>query len=242
MNGRMIGRQLLDFVYPRHCLGCEVRLTVESPWRYGCEACVQTLPWVSGSACSHCGAPFEGDVVGPRQCPGCIELKPAFAQGKTVFRFEGLAREWVHGLKYRPGRHLVPDLLKIVTILPEIKAYLENSILVPVPLYKTRERQRGYNQSLLIAVAWAKGVPGVQVEELLIRLYSTQSQTELSRAERLKNVKNAFAIRPKVALNPALLYTVIDDVYTTGATLNACAKVLYRAGAERIQVLTLAHG
>jgi ComF family protein len=136
----------------------------------------------------------------------------------------------------------VPDLLKIVTILPEIKGYLENSILVPVPLHKTRERKRGYNQSLLIAQAWAKGVPGARVEEVLIRHYSTQSQTELSRAERLKNVKNAFAIRPKVALNPALLYTVIDDVYTTGATLNACAKVLYRAGAERIQVVTLAHG
>jgi ComF family protein len=206
-----------------------------------CEGCWHRLPWIHGASCTHCGKAFEGEGVYAKQCPACIALNPYFQTGKSLLSLKEGARDWIHGLKYSSGWHLFPDVSFAITCFPEIKDYLEGTILVPVPLHPRRERLRGYNQSLLIAEGWARATNTV-CKHLLLRKYPTISQTELSREERLKNVKAAFGLKKNTRLSLGITYTLIDDVYTTGATLNACAKVLHDHGVSNIQILTLAHG
>lgn len=240
---RFCFRWFLDVVYPRHCLICREHLSVHSHYRYICSLCYDTLPWVQyGNHCDQCGGLFRGEIDGLRRCPQCIELNPRFLAGRTFFAYEAGAREWVHTLKYHQGRYLLPDIRLFLRKSSHLCDFLAHSTLVPVPLHAKRLRQRGYNQSQLLAKIWSQEVEGTDVQDILIRVLSTPSQVNLTREERLRNVKKAFAIRSKMTLDPLRTYTVIDDVYTTGATLSACADTLYRAGARRIQILTLAHG
>ncbi len=236
------GRRALDLFYPRQCMLCGFILSHHSLWQYCCESCADKLPWVLGPACTHCGVPFHGSCVGDKQCPACIALKPYFSRGRTLFRFEASLRQWVHELKYENARHLFADIAMCFSYLPDLKDYLAESVLVPVPLHRKRAFKRGYNQSEQIARVLLSGLSNACIKPLLIRNRPTASQIGLSQLERQKNVKNAFSLCRSRQLSPRLKYTLIDDVYTTGATLNACAHALSCAGARHIQVLTLAHG
>jgi len=112
---------------------------------------------------------------------------------------------------------------------------------VPVPLHARKARERGFNQSLLLAQALAR-VGGGRVEEVLRRDVDTRSQTEFDRKTRQANLKNAFALVPGARLTPDQKYVLVDDVFTTGSTLNSCARILRRAGALNLDVVTFAHG
>ena len=121
--------------------------------------------------------------------------------------------------------------------------YVRGAVLVPVPLHPRKERERGYNQSRLLADCLVPlGGGATHVEELLRRVIDTETQTAFDRRTRHENLKNAFALRPGAAINRALRYILVDDVFTTGSTLNACAAVLRRAGALNLDVVTLGHG
>jgi competence protein ComFC len=119
---------------------------------------------------------------------------------------------------------------------------LEEAVLVPVPLHPRKERERGYNQSALIAESIAGRFEGVRLEALLERVIDTRSQTQFNRQERYRNLRNAFSLVKKRAIDPSQRYIIVDDVFTTGSTLNACAATLRKAGAKRVDVLTLGHG
>ena len=121
--------------------------------------------------------------------------------------------------------------------------YIRNTSLVPVPLHPVKLREREFNQSEKIAkVLVAATENSSRIEHLLIRKRYTQSQTRLNQAERYKNVKNAFALASNTVLIPNRNYVLVDDVFTTGSTLNACARVLRKAGATHIKVATIGHG
>lgn len=120
--------------------------------------------------------------------------------------------------------------------------YLAGARLVPVPLHKDKLRERGYNQCLHLAQTLAQITPGATVLDCLTRTRFTRTQTRLDRAARFQNMKNAFAISPSIHLNSKDSFILIDDVFTTGSTLNACAHALRQAGVERIKIATLGHG
>lgn len=239
---KLLGREILDLFYPRDCVNTGNPLPGENKYRYLSEASLNEIHWAKGPACATCGLPFAGFVQGRRLCPNCKELEPVFSSGKTAFMLKGPTRKLIHELKYHNGFHLLPDILELVKEVPGYIGYMENAILVPVPLHKSKLKKRGFNQSLLLAQALAKVVPNAQVMELLKRVKQTKSQTFLRRDERVNNVKNAFALLPKYAINKSLRYVIIDDVFTTGATLNACAATLRKNGASNINILTLGHG
>lgn len=139
--------------------------------------------------------------------------------------------------------YVLKDLSTMVKGSKHYLEYIQNATLVPVPLHPTKLRERGFNQSEEIAQMLVCCTNGnARVEKLLIRKQYTQSQTSLNRSKRCQNVKNAFALAPNTVLNPAKLYIIIDDVFTTGSTLNACARVLRKAGANRLQIATIGHG
>ena len=183
-----------------------------------------------------------GVLAGPQTCPHCLDLDPVFDRGKTLFLAKGPGRSLIHELKYKSGSYAFEDVAQMLRLSAQYTEYLSGGILVPVPLHPAKQRERGYNQSERIARFLAREVGDCQVARLLRRVKYTETQTRLNRETREKNVKNAFALTAGAVVNPSTNYILVDDVFTTGATLNACAAVLRKAGAQKIKVATLGHG
>lgn len=233
----MIRQALLDCFFPRFCIACQQPIFKKSPM-YLCESCFQKIVFNRGYCCYHCGRAMgtERDSI----CMNCAELKPYFKEGISLFAYNSVERSFIHALKYHYGSYLKKDLyLLLEHELERLKA-LKSAIFVPVPLHFLRQWKRGYNQSEWIAKALQKCCGG-EILSLLKRKVNTPSQTSLTRSERKKNVENAFTLAKKT-IDPKKTYVLVDDVFTTGATLNACAKVLHKEGAQNIRVFTLAHG
>lgn len=229
-----------DVVFPPVCVQC--REVVEgSGFRHICVKCAGQLDFVHAPSCTTCGSPFYGAVDGERICPHCDGLHPAFGAGCTTVLFKGPARALVIELKYHHGLHVLADIETIFARSAEVQAHVRGAVLVPVPLHPRKARERGYNQSALLAGVLAR-LAGGRVEELLRREVDTESQTAFDRKTRQANLKNAFALAPGAGLTPGQKYVLVDDVFTTGSTLNNCARVLRRAGALSLNVVTFAHG
>lgn len=241
MFGRMLSQSLLDVFFPRSCVHCGGAVD-GAAFRYLCGPCSSELFVARPPNCRTCGYPFFGMVAGPRACPHCEALDPVFDEGRTLFLAKGPGRALVHELKYKMGTYVLEDVQTLIRNTGYFLEYFENAILVPVPLHPTKLRERGYNQSELIAQAIAAASGARGVANLLGRRAYTQTQTRLSRAARQRNVKNAFALADDAAVMADYSYIIVDDVFTTGSTLNACAAVLREAGATRLKVATLGHG
>jgi competence protein ComFC len=239
---KQLWRDKLDVVFPRSCVHCG-GLVEDGRLRHLCPACAKQLIVVGPPHCTTCGHPYYGETEVNRLCPHCEALEPEFGQGKTAILLKGPGRSLVHALKYHHGLHVLEDIAVIMAATPGYMEYVRGAVLVPVPLHPRKLRERRYNQSLLLAGACARAAAGqAVVEELLQRVMDTESQTHYDRAARQKNLKNAFALASRARINPALRYLLVDDVFTTGSTLNACAAVLRRAGVLNLDVVTFGHG
>jgi ComF family protein len=239
---RKLANPFLEVFFPRSCVSCGDGVD-GSVYEHLCEACARELFLARPPACGICGYPFFGMLAGPQICPHCAELNPVFDSGKTLFLAKGPGRELIHELKYHSGSYVFRDIGRMIAEATHYRDYLLDATLVPVPLHATKLRQRGYNQSERIAHCLCQSTEGrSEVKNLLVRIKFTSTQTRLNREERNRNVKNAFALSKDAVVIPDRQYILIDDVFTTGSTLNACAAVLRKAGAERIKVATLGHG
>ncbi len=249
-----LARGLSDVVFPPACVHCQGLVesvarddSGEPPratgFRHLCEKCVPLLEWVRPPHCMTCGHPFYGVLEGERVCPHCEGLAPEFREGRTAVLFKGPARSLVIELKYRRGLHVLADMEEIFRRAPQLVAHAQGAVLVPVPLHPRKARERGYNQAELLAAALARAAGGTtRVESLLRRTIDTATQTAFDRQTRLGNLKNAFALAGSGPLNPALHFILVDDVFTTGSTLNSCARALRRAGGLNVDVITFGHG
>ncbi len=172
-------------------------------------------------------------------CANCLSNPPKVALIRSAFIFQDAIRDAVHALKYRGGRAIAAQLAEPMKQAWE-NAAMRSDMLVPVPLHPDREARRGYNQSALLAIALAEHIH-VPVEiHALTRVRNTRSQTHLNFEERQTNVVGAFATTDTVKIAGKRV-TLIDDVATTGATLNACAEALLARGAGQVNAFTLAH-
>jgi len=250
-----LARGLGDAVFPPICVHCRELIETNGQeaggFRHLCPRCVTQLEFGHAPQCTTCGHPFYGVVEGERMCPHCEGLDPAFREGRTAVLFKGPVRALVIELKYHRGLHVLTDMAEILRRAPDVLEFVRGAVLVPVPLHPRKERERGYNQAALLATSLAQaadstGSPqaadGTQVESLLRRTTDTATQTAFDRRTRMANLKNAFALARGAHLNPAQHYILVDDVFTTGSTLNSCARTLRRAGALNLDVVTLGHG
>jgi ComF family protein len=241
----LLGRlacSLSDVAFPPVCVSC-AGLVETGEYKHVCAKCVEKLVFVEAPACSICGHPFFGELAGERMCPHCEGLAPAFREGRTCVLFKGPARELVHELKYHRGFYALADIEATIRRSPRVLEMVRDAVLVPVPLHPRKERERGYNQTLLIAECFARAAGGAtRIEALLKRSLDTKSQTTFDRRARRTNLKNAFALTRAAVINPVSHYVLIDDVFTTGSTLNSCAGVLRRAGCVNLDVVTFGHG
>ncbi len=246
----MIARGMAGLVFPAACVHCRAIVETDADTgapvaglRHLCGRCAAQLDFVQPPHCSTCGHPFYGAVEENRQCLKCEGLEPAYREGRTAVLFKGPARALVIELKYHRGLHVLEDMTEIFRRATHVTAAVRGGVLVPVPLHPRRARERGYNQSELLARALATAAGGeTRVELLLTRAVDTHTQTAFDRRTRMANLKNAFALARGATLTPALHYILVDDVFTTGSTLNSCARTLRRAGALNLDVVTLGHG
>ena len=200
-------------------------------------------PWVQLKEpfCSRCAEPYARHAPGEFLCSNCAGRRWALARVRAGYRAVGTVREVVLRFKYQREYFLRPWLGRWMRDGFR-RDYAEESwdALIPVPIYPERRKERGFNQSSEIAY-WLGAKVGVKVEEGLVRVKATPPQARLRREERLRNLRGALALAPGFDPRGRRLL-LCDDVFTTGATADACARVLKQAGAEEVAALTVARG
>jgi ComF family protein len=247
---RQIVESLFTVLFPSDCRICGVPLIRVSRLPV-CQECLDAMPAIAGGVCTVCGerlfSPFAiADATGEFRCGLCRRIEPPFARAMAYGSYEGGLRELIHLLKYngvRPAANILGRMLAeaVAALNPEFPA--ESVVLVPVPLHRSKLRQRGFNQAELIARAAMKIAPVRRRLRLcagvLERKRETASQIGLTSHQRRENLRGAFGVaQPELVKGHEVL--VVDDIYTTGATVSECARVLRRAGATKVWVATVA--
>ena len=226
---RAVTRTALDFALPPRCPACG--LIVGEAHRF-CLACWQSLRFLGDPACGRCGLPFEYDAGDGAECGACLAAPPRFDRLRAAVAYGEVARAVALKLKYA-GR---PGVAETMAQLMRRHVGEGDGILAPVPLHRWRIWRRGYNQSALIVRALARG-SGLPADLALIeRTKATPPLRGLGRRERALAVRGAFRLgRGRDVKGQAI--TLVDDVFTSGATANACAKLLKRSGAAQVNIL-----
>ncbi|MEI7928315.1 MAG: ComF family protein [Verrucomicrobiales bacterium] len=237
--------RLLDLIYPPSCALCSEALR---DGRSLCSPCREGLPRLADPFCRVCGEGFDGQIDGAFECPNCRDLSFAFEFARPALFYDERTMGLIHRLKYSREVHLARELGSLAAEAFEdprlAEAMSGNWPLVPVPLHHSRFQHRHFNQSAEIArvLAMATGLPLLKA---LKRTRRTETQTRLSRAQRLANLRGAFAMSGSglkfSAAKPAGA-VLVDDVFTTGSTVHECARVLRRAGVQKVIVVTVMRG
>ncbi len=232
---RWIGRVVVDGVLPPRCLSCGE--TVDEPDAL-CGRCWGGITFFAPPWCVLCGLPFPHPMGKDALCGACARGRPAWDQARAVLRYDKHSRSFILGLKHGDHTHVAGAFGRWMHRAgSEVLAGAD--LLVPVPLHWTRLFQRRYNQAALLAHAIrAAGGPDVAAD-WLVRRRRTPAQGHLGPVARERNVRGAFAMRARRSVAGKRV-VIVDDVMTTGATVDECARVLRRAGAASIGVLTLA--
>ncbi len=231
---KILGK-ILEIFFPSHCISCENIVSKEAIF---CSDCWQKLEFISQPKCKICSHPFEVEIKLLQPiCSRCLVKKPSFDSVVTIFRYNDVMRKTIGDLKYRDQTFLAK---KFAVILErKIKSEIEDcDILCAVPLHIKRLRERKFNQAAIIAriVCKKKFIP-----DLLRRVSNTIPQVQLQKKQREKNLKKAFLVNKKYhKMVNGKKILLLDDVITTGATLDNCAKILKKFGAREVVVATIA--
>lgn len=229
---------ILDLVYPPSCIACHALLK-EEPGQTFCRPCSETLEPVVVPVCVICGSPLESENCGAVPCVLCRSDSPAFQSAFAPLMYGGALATAIIRFKYHGASHLARALAGLmISCVEQRLSSRQWDIMVPVPLHITRLRRRGYNQAFLLARHLARKINLPVNPHLLMRIRDTPPQTGLTRRERRKNMGEAFAVRDKSLQGLRVL--LIDDVLTTGATADACAKEMLKAGVKWVEVVSLA--
>lgn len=227
---------IIKYIFPENysCLICD-RDVFNNPYCI-CKNCFDALPFMTERVCLHCGDPLVSDGDYCKRCKG---KKFIFDRAFAPFIYKNEIRSLIFDLKYNNKKYIAKYLAKFMAdIIIKNKIYVDT--IIPVPLCDKRLKSRGYNQSELLAKEISNMLNISLNTESLKRVKETPTQTKLDFIDRQMNMKDAFKVyKPKLIKDKAVL--LIDDIYTTGATILECSKVLRKAGVKAIYCLTCAH-
>lgn len=241
-------RAILDVVYPRYCLECAINLQ-DTEHFYLCPDCINRMEFINqADTCSRCGIDLGPYVGGQGLCRDCGVLPPRFDRAVAVARYRGVMRDVILKFKYRRDKPLAAPLSDLlagvakflwVDFTPEGNE--KTGMILPVPLYRTKLKQRGFNQSELLAARVSNILKISLVTDNLVKIKETPDQAGLDGTARRENLKDAFTVkRPEEIRDKSIL--LIDDVVTTGTTASEISRMLKRNGARQVFMLSLAHG
>jgi ComF family protein len=229
---------LSSLLYPPRCEYCAQTIAASA---YLCGKCQAAAPRVRKPRCEICSQPFHGEIEGKFACPSCQERKLHFECAVAPYESQGVVRELIHRFKYQGHFHLRHQLGRwLCEGFQDERLLGPADLILPVPLHPTRQREREFNQAAELAKIAAK-TSQIPYCEGLRRLRYTTTQTRFDRQHRMENLRNAFGLRKNTDVRNKHLI-LIDDVLTTGSTLEECARVLRRAGAASVRGLTIARG
>jgi ComF family protein len=231
----------LALLYPDVCQVCQAEPATARDGFVGAK-CWSQVRFIRPPLCDRCGLPFAGEINTQFVCTNCHELKLHFTYARSAVAAKTMVLEVIHQFKYGQAvwfENFLADLL-VREAAPALRGGDWHGI-VPVPLHPVKERERGFNQAARLArqLSRATGLPCA--EGILRRLRATGTQTHLNRNQRAANMQSAFAVRAGTALAGRRI-VLLDDVFTTGATTNDCARALRQAGAAEVCVWTVARG
>ncbi len=236
---------LIDIIYPPQCYICGKFLKKEEKEHFFhglCTACLKRLKPLEKPICSICGVPFDSPKDRDHLCKECLSQRPWYDRARSAYYYSEPLAGAIQDLKYRSSSKMVPVLGNLLWLYfkewtKQQKA--KDPLIVPVPLHRKKLKERGYNQSLLLARKVAS-CSGLHLNyKSLAREKNTTTQTGLKKEERRRNVKGAFSLKKPEAVRDRNII-LVDDVFTTGQTLNECTKTLKRAGAASVSCITLA--
>ena len=236
---RLLFARLLQFFLPSQCLCCEQFL--EEKQHGLCSSCFSEVRWIEPPLCTVCGVPFASPEAGEHPCGTCRTKRRYFTTARALGSYQGVLQEAIHRWKYEERMSIARLFGQWMT--EGLQRFWGSSffdLLIPVPLHVSRLRERGFNQALLLAdeISHRTGIPCEK--RLLLKIKPTVPQIHLSGGEREKGIKGVFRVAQEDRVQKKSIL-LIDDVFTTGATVNECSKVLLASGAQRVDVLTLAH-
>lgn len=218
------------------CIACDKELSHENRYCL-CEECLNSLPRSASHICQKCGESLDSLADYCLSCKDHIERYFTFARAPLIY--DGIVVKLIHDLKYH-NKQFLGEYLSRIIVDEFIKHNFDVDVVVPIPLNPIREKQRGYNQALLLSVCFEKELGLLLDTENFIRVANTPTQTELTKDERKHNLENAFKVTDKQYYkNKRVL--LIDDVYTTGATMEEASKTLLKSGAKEVYCMSLAH-
>jgi ComF family protein len=231
---RRLAGAALDLLLPPRCLKCGIAVTVAHAL---CPACWRGITFLAAPCCACCGLPFDYELGPEALCGACARELPPYTRARAALRYDEESRRLILAFKHGDRLQLAPALAGWMR-RAGAGLLAEAHVIVPVPLHWTRLFARRYNQAAVLAHALAAEGPPVLADALL-RRRRTPSQGKRNAAARRRNVAGAFAVHPDRSVGGKRVL-LIDDVLTTGATVGECARVLKRAGAADVDVLTLA--
>ncbi len=228
-------RDMFNILLPPACAFCLDTLAPPDP-DFLCNACRDLIRPLQKPCCPRCALPYPAETGTGHFCQSCLQEKTIkFNSVTAAGPYEGLLRDAIHRFKYRNDINLDRPLGCLLA-REIVKTAQPADLVIPVPLHKTKLRQRGYNQSALLARQIAKQLQWPYASDLLIRTRPDPPQKELAARDRTKNVKNAFTLQRQLAGERILL---VDDVMTTGATARECSRTLISSGATAVDVAVL---
>ena len=221
---------MLNVVFQKFCVVCD------APGDWICAACEPRFPLIRGGYCSVCGVPFQNSKL-THPCFQCASKAPAYSKHRAPFAYQGAVEDLVKSFKYK-GDFWVRDFYRehIQKFVPDFAAV---DAVLPIPLHDEKLRERGFNQSQLLAEVWQKVLAKPLWTDVLQRVEDGPSQVGLGRVQRLKSLKSAFAVANPERLQ-AQTVLLVDDVHTTGSTLHAASEKLLQSGARAVLATSFA--
>lgn len=232
-----MGQKTLDFILPPLCLQCHTLVLQQGGL---CASCWQKISFISKPFCKSCGFPFDLPLELESICGPCAREKPPFTRARAAVYYNEISKPLILRFKHGDALHMTPLFTEWLYQAGQ-DLFEQAEYIAPIPLHWSRLVYRGYNQAAILSHKLSKKTKITHAPDLLKRKKRTPSQGTLTAKERDKNVSNAFKLNKKydqfVRDKHILL---IDDVLTSGATVQACAKVLKKSGAKQVDILTLA--
>jgi len=236
---------VVDWLYPPRCRACSGRIHGRDG-EYFCRSCWEKLQLISHPLCNLCGRPFPDAAGDDHLCGACLSRAPHFSAARSWACYpreeveDHPLRQVVQKFKYGRKVSLGKPLGRLLARgCREFLASCGADLIVPVPLHPQRLRWRGFNQSVLLARQISRAHRIALDPFALVRSRATSPQTQLAEDDRRRNVRGAFSLNPNRSVEDKSVL-LVDDVYTSGATVNECSRILKRGGAKQVQVVTLA--